>query len=153
MTQLYIRLKCAFNKSDPDLIEIWSGLLTLIFGIGLIFPMRTFQSVSIYSALGYVMDERSWGLVFITVGLAKLLCYSYGTFFVRQAALMIMVSLWTFVSTCIAMEWRSYPWSKAPILFIFITLLIAWAYIRVGIQKNVRNLRYANGNGKIDRKS
>jgi hypothetical protein len=142
MKKAWIRFKCVIFKADPGFVEIWCGLLTFAMGIFLLLPMRTFTEVSVWFPLAKIMSEEWWAILFIIVGALKVFCYLLGNFTQRRYCLFIMALLWSFVTTTILTGWHEKPYSSAPVLFIFITTAIVWAFLRVGIMRTIRESLY-----------
>lgn len=143
--KIIARIKCVSFKADPDYTELWSGGLTLTIGLFLLLPIETFSTRNVYSVLEGTFPEPIWGVVFCIVGAVKILCYLVGNFSQRRACLAVMAILWTYVTTVLLSAWYDHPWSVAPIFFVFVTLAIIWAFVRVGIMKNIRENLYGNG--------
>lgn len=133
------KLFCVLFKADPDFVEVWAGFLSLFFGLWLLEPGVTFQNPA-YALLPKIMTEDDWGFLFVFLGSAELLIYFFGPIVLRRMCLFIMFFMWTLMSVLIHSALKPYTHTAAPVLFFSIALAIGWAFVRVGIMHNLREV-------------
>ena len=127
------RVKHVLIISDTGIIELWVALLTVLWGCWLMMPSETFATHRAYWVLAQQMSENHWGMVFVGMGLLELVSFLFLNYRARKVTAFLLFSLWFYLTAVI---YKALPEGSASFVVVMvgaITVLLAWAYIRIGI--------------------
>jgi hypothetical protein len=115
-------------RRDVDLVEIYSGLLMLGWGIQLLLPWDTFTTAQSYQAMAVLFTEESWGVLLGTVGLLQLGAYIFNTIKLRLVASVAACMIWSFIGALFGISnIQGVGW----IVYVFLAMVCALVFWRI----------------------
>ena len=121
------QLEAIWRGKEFSVVEIWAGLVTLLWGIVLIYPTKTFQ-LSMYLNMSSIAEENSWGGLLAFLGVAQIVSFLFGNVLTRRVTLWTLILVWAFIAKLLYIPNCG---SFGYILISCVTLLFAWTFIRM----------------------
>lgn len=113
--------------ADTRGAEVLSALIAWTWGLWLLLPWNTFESVASYAFMSTLLPERTWGVLFLVVGGLQSLAMCGNVHLFRYPAAVFSMVLWVSVSL---MFFASNPGAYGPILYGLLAASQWWVILR-----------------------
>ena len=102
------RARLSLRVADTDLLELFLGLYTFTWGMGLLRPGSAFLNPN-YDLMAALATEEAWGLAFVALGVGKLAAFVSGRWLLRALSAMASYAAWALVFMLIgqATDWQA----------------------------------------------
>lgn len=113
-----------------EFAELWTGMLSLIWGAWMLNPLTDVTATSPTFRLMIVLaPEWAWGLWLTLAGLMQVYGLALNHVPIRRLATLATFYLWSFVATVFVL---ANPAATSSIVYPMIALAVGWSHLRVG---------------------
>ena len=120
--------------ASPTMMELFSAITALGWGVLLLLPYDTFGSSSIYVTMSALAPEELWGIALLGGGFLQLAAVLHGKISPRKLTAMFATASWAFIAAMFA---SSSIYSTGVVVYGVMTLFAAWIYFRLDVFNNL----------------
>lgn len=128
----FVRFLMILRNSDPEIIELMSGVIGVLWGLQLLNPTAvTFDGGRGWAAMQATAPEEIWGTLYLAGGILQILVLLVMPKQVRGATAFCAALSWALVSLMI---WYANPISTGVVTYGVIAAGQVWAFWRVALE-------------------
>jgi hypothetical protein len=119
-------------------LELWAAVDSLLLGLFLMLPVRTFESSPTFTFMGEVAPEETWGVVMVAAGCLQIAGLNGVNHRLREIMALALAIIWAIWAIGLI---SSNAASTGTITYPMLTLAMMWSYTSNVVRANARKLR------------